>query len=163
MKALDCPHCFTRVLVLDDSICPHCKEDVRKATGAGSALCKLRIHDQAHLPDNCLHCDAPTQRRVVVERCIGVDREGRHRTLALLTALFAPLSALKMLSRASKVSTGQIGEIRIEVPQCDVCSQRGRPRPHEVDFENFEMVFLVHKGFYDRVKRQVTLSTERKA
>ena len=148
-KALDCPHCFASVLVLDDNICPRCKRN----TSVEPSLRKLRVTENESFPNNCLHCDQPTQRRTLVKCSTGENQGGTTRRLVgIILSYGHPLSLVWHLLKLKEASGSEV-VMQFRLPQCEACRRRGRPRPLEIDFETNHACFLVDKAFYDRMRR----------
>lgn len=148
MKSLDCPHCFTSVLVTASNLCPHCGKNVLDASGTKQSIRKLIVKDGQTLPDCCLHCGTNTTRRVTVKRYSGGMQRGTPTILAWVVGfIFAPFGALRVLHHESKVGPEQ-KKLTVDIPQCLECASKRRAEPHEVDFETYQMTFLVHIDLY---------------
>src|SRR5690242_19594654 len=70
---VECPHCFLRVFVANDGICPKCRRDVNDLTGADVTKIGLLISPSAPIPSRCVCCGSGTMRRVPVQASMQYD------------------------------------------------------------------------------------------
>lgn len=150
VEAIDCPHCYTRVLVAANGICPYCKKDVHDTKAVDLTICRLQVRDGQQFPDYCFQCNSPTKRRVSVSQS-NFKRDSLA-TNAIFLWFFGLFFGLWYQLRKS-LSAGQ-PEITINValPQCEACASRTPVKVHEVFWDRHEMCFLANRGFHDRLK-----------
>ena len=55
MDLVVCPHCFTRVIPMEDQACPRCRGRVDRA----SEFVPVTVRSGTRLPMYCVACDAP--------------------------------------------------------------------------------------------------------
>lgn len=145
MSALtvECPHCYSDVLPMADCRCPSCLADTRTLSSEGGLFTKVALQHQAQaLPNICMLCGTPTQRKTRFHQKAKNERYGANPTSSggaiglLLTWLFDYASG-KMYQ-----------EVALQVPQCEECHRRGRDlRVRHVDFDRRSVTFIVHRSF----------------
>jgi hypothetical protein len=52
----DCPHCYTRVIAMDDGTCPSCRKNSLDAQGVNLNFTIVRIRRSETLPKICFNC-----------------------------------------------------------------------------------------------------------
>jgi hypothetical protein len=147
VQSLDCPHCFTSVLVGSDGSCPHCKKNVNDQAGADTTIRKIWVPNRASLPNYCVHCDKSTNRRISLSRSNRGDPNLRGRPVRSRMGNF--VLGLFTVLRASEPYL----EIKIDLSQCENCAASRQVQPHEVDFEHMRLSLLVSCGFAERFAR----------
>ncbi len=145
MSALmvECPHCYTDVLPMADGHCPSCSADLSLAKAESNWFTKVSLpHQAGALPNVCIVCGMPTERRTRFYQKARNERYGANPAQGgggiglALTWLF------------DYVSGKMHQEICLDVPQCDECNQKGRGiRVKHVDFERRVATFIVHQNF----------------
>jgi hypothetical protein len=133
-----CPHCYTRVLPSAAGSCPACGKEARQADGKAPTRVRMAVGERTVLSRCCCQCCAPTDRRVTVRRS---TRPGESPLLEFVTLVLAPL--LFLITR----SPSERRTIKVKMPQCPRCATGGELAPVHVDFERFEMTFLVNERF----------------
>lgn len=154
IRATQCPHCFTDVLVSDSNLCPHCRKDVNDTRGVDESLRKLTVQEGQHLPRYCCDCDCRTERMVTIWRGNGPARSGLLvKTLKVLSGILVPgLYVLKLMIDVDSARSRRFDiTIKVRIPQCEQCARKGVPKVAEVDCEHLQMSFVVHRGFFERV------------
>jgi hypothetical protein len=144
LQSLDCPHCFTTVLVGPDGTCPHCKKSVNDLAGADSSLRKIWVKDGAKLPEYCIQCDNPSRRRIKLApaNAENPDTFGRAVLLGLNIG-----QAIRHLFKPKGICL----VVHVELSQCEACSSR-EVKPYEVDFEHLRLSLLVDRRFAERIR-----------
>lgn len=137
-----CPHCFTRVIASTDNVCPACHENVLVDGNGDPTLTSMVIRPSSWLPQRCYRCDSPTSRFVTVRRSSGTGDD--NLLVRLLTLLSSPFDFIGTYSPSSRRS------VKIKMPQCSRCGRLGEPEPGHVDFERFEVTFVVSRRFRER-------------
>jgi hypothetical protein len=139
----ECPHCYTKVVPLPDSRCPACQENLLEGEGADRKLTSMVVPESLTLPNYCYFCDATTTRFVTIKRSL--VKKGENLVVRLFLAWFWIWS---LLFTGSK----RLRTIAIRLPQCSECAGRGKPEPRHVDFERFEMTFVVNRSWRERLR-----------
>ncbi len=129
---VECPHCYTKILPLDDNTCPACQGDLSNLAGVDPNKVSFLIYESEKLPSYCYSCNQFTEQEVRVSG----DQE------SILS---------KFLT--GDVSPEQTTNVVIFIPQCESCAEMEDPEPVEVDYDLQTMTFVVHAGFRDRVIR----------
>lgn len=154
---LECPHCFTRVGVLSDGICPACQKDVHNAPKENASRTSLTIEHGAHLPPICFECGKPTDRYVEVKRRVSLrkheDNDEAFDVLMGTVRFFSGFAYLILwiLHGGPWSRRGEL--VVVYLPQCELCSTKGPPEPAYVSPEERSMEFVVNKVFKQEVKR----------
>lgn len=168
---LECPHCFLRVGVMSDGICPACLQNVHNPPKENASKASLSIDHDASLPPFCFECATPTERYVKVKRHASIARrgdpdEGSEIMAFSILGLFCPgvghlviWSACALVYMVLWIARGgassREGEvILVRMPQCDDCGAKGPPEPVIVSREQRLMTFVVHKTFKEEVQRR---------
>ena len=136
---VECPHCYTRVLPMENNICPACNMDMSHTEDVDPTLVPLIVWESEDLPPYCYSCNSYTERYVKV---IGDQGTLLDRSLASVVSLFVP--ARKFEENTSNVF--------VRLPQCEVCAEVKEPSPLYVDYVNQSMTFLVDISFKERVQ-----------
>jgi hypothetical protein len=142
---IQCPHCYFRVLPSKEGYCPSCHKDVHDLNGVDPSKILMDIPDTMPLPDFCLNCARPTKRRVKILSKADLEKE---------PTLFNFLKQINQVSMVPLYAYADYGDmdgtsptVAMNVPQCDECASREKPKPIHTDFENMRMTFIVHKNF----------------
>lgn len=118
----------------------------------------MDISDTMPLPDICMQCARPTNRRVKILSKADGEKE---------PTFFNFLKHLSMVSLVPMYAYAEYGDmdgtsptVALRVPQCKECSGREKPKPVHTDFEDMRMTFVVHKNFKKKA-RQAGRSAEK--
>ncbi len=136
---VECPHCYTRVLPMENNICPACKKNMSDTHDVNTELVSLTVRESDDLPPYCYLCNSYTDRYVKV-----VGDQG--------TALDSSLGAVVSLLVPTRKIEENTSNVFVRLPQCEVCTEREEPSPLYVDYDHQTMTFIVHKGFRERVQ-----------
>jgi hypothetical protein len=142
----ECPHCHTYVMPKDSGQCPACLRDTNDLSGTDPHVTSLTISESQKLPPVCFRCGRAAQstHRVVARR-----RNPYVASRAWEVLIIGWLFALPLwLYRRFLGPYGDRLELRL--PICDECGAREKKhaiKPIHIDFDNYEMTFLVHKDF----------------
>lgn len=152
---VECPHCYTRVWPTPEGECPACRKSLHDTTDTDPAKTSVSIAHRSLLPPYCCDCGRPTDRYVKIVRRVsrGVDvadsPAGLLSVLGLLVSWwFLPFAVLCGL----RDRTGDV--VIVEIPQCEVCGDNGKPAPIRVNSEELRMTFVVHKDFSKQIVEQ---------
>ena len=143
---VECPHCHTSVIPKDNGECPACLKNMSDLSGVDPNVTSLTISQGQTLPAICFRCGraARSTHRVVAKRK-NPYVQSRAWEVLIIGILFAPLVWLY------RRFFGSIRDrLEIRLPLCDGCAvKEGRDaiKPIHIDFDNYEMTFLVHKDF----------------
>ena len=115
---IECPHCHVRVDPShDEGTCPSCHESVNELNGINPNRAILLIRPSARMPELCSQCGIPTTRIMRVE----TEQSEAAPVFGLVsTSLFRPFVAI--VNRLRRLA--QTGNIVIEVPVCEFCSDK---------------------------------------
>jgi hypothetical protein len=136
---VECPHCYTRVLPMENNICPACKMDMSDTYDVDPQLVSLTVRESDDLPPYCYLCNSYTDRYVKI---VGDTGTLLDKSLSAVVSLVVPI--LKIEEGTSNVF--------VRLPQCETCAELEEPSPIHVDYENQAMTFVVNKGFKERVQ-----------
>lgn len=131
MDLVVCPHCFTRVVPMEDRACPRCRARIEGV----SQLEPITVRSGARLPMYCVACGAPAERLRTWTR----TSAPAETDIGLLGGFFA-------LFRLHAES--QTFLVRVEYATFAGCSLPAEPRPQ---FEEGLVDLLVHHDFARRL------------
>jgi hypothetical protein len=139
----ECPHCYRKVIPLSDNHCPACQKNVLAVDGVDRNLTSMTVRASLNLPSHCYSCDAPTTRFVSIKRSL--VKRAENPIVRLVLAGFAWWTLLL-------TGPKRLRDVAVRLPQCPECARRGRPEPRHVDFERFEMSFVVNRRWRERLR-----------
>jgi hypothetical protein len=132
---VECPHCYTRVLPMENNICPACKMDMSDMEDVNPELVSVVIRESDELPPYCYLCNSYTERYVTI-----VGDKG-----TLLDEIASRLVPVRQ-------NEDRTSNVYVRLPQCENCAELENPSPRYVDYEHQTMTFIVNKGFKERVQ-----------
>ena len=138
---VECPHCHTRVLPMQNNICPACRMDMSDTRDVDPGMVSLIVRESDELPPYCYLCNTYTDRYVRIE---GDEESPLEKSIRILGSLVAPPKIQETEEGTSNVF--------IDLPQCESCAELEDPSPLHVDYEYQTMTFLVHTRFKERVQ-----------
>jgi hypothetical protein len=144
----ECPHCFRRVLVLDDGICPACQGNVRATAPVEPAWASIWVCEADRMPGMCCTCTAATSRLEKFTDTLGSQKkDGASSAAPLVLGLLFGLAGVfaALMHNASKPGV----RVSLRVPRCKPCSRHAALEPVTVDFDRCRMKFAVHRTFKD--------------
>lgn len=133
MDLVVCPHCFTRVIPMEDQACPRCRGRVDRA----SEFAPVTVRSGTRLPMYCVACDAPTD----------ALRTWTQSTVPRSWFPFWLRGPVSMLMRAHEVSRAFV--VSVELSTCKDCRLPAEPQPQ---FEEGLVDLLVHRDFARRLR-----------
>lgn len=140
----DCPHCYKKVIPMQDGKCPGCGKNTMDTTNANINMTLLEIQQGTPLPQICCFCGENAEGTILVERSKSTGGESLF--IRILVLVFSPFLYLFGNGFERKTS-----KLKIFLPTCAKCSNENI-EPRHVDFDNYAMTFVVHKKF----KRSLT-------
>lgn len=149
MEPLDCPHCFTTVVPMQDGTCPACRKNTTDPGVRRRLRGQLTISPTSRLPAICCDCGQATQRLVKVRQAMSRD-DVPGPVVAALTAFISVLMGLFLFFRRIEQSS----RMQVTIPQCHHCASKGAPRPTHVDFASARMTFAVHLRLKEAVSAE---------
>jgi hypothetical protein len=159
MALIDCPQCFTRVMLRADGSCPRCNQAVSGLPE--SPYCSVPIRERTKLPAVCHVCGVSTTRVVLASvPLVPVGRLGAPFQLPATDGKwFETGSVLKTLfwvllrGRSSMITGDRPPErMMIRLPECQACEPLGRGAT-SVDGQRREAVVVVHKAFREALTK----------
>ena len=145
---VECPHCHTSVLPLENNICPACRKDMSDTRGVDTRLASLLVRESTKLPPYCYSCNSPTKHYVLIKEKVTI---GGDTPLEKFLIVLVGIITLRIWRIKGWKNEGETSSVVVSIPQCEQCARLGKPKPDHVDFEEQSMTFIVHKGFRDRV------------
>jgi hypothetical protein len=139
---VECPHCYTRVIPIENDTCPSCHKNVLEIKNIKQHLTSIAIKESSALPKYCCQCNLPTNRFVTVKE--SVKTGDVNLLLRLMVFIFSPILILFTEGDNRR-------SMKVKMPQCSQCARKSGLKPLHVDFENYQMTFVVHKEFRERV------------
>jgi hypothetical protein len=121
----DCPHCFAKVIVTSNCICPACNKDV--TLRSTHDLAAITVSASTAFPEMCHACGLPADRKTNAESWSrseyyvdDVD-EGVRVLFAVLSFLFLPVLVVIGKRGGTKA---EYHAVRVQVPSCSLCEKR---------------------------------------
>jgi len=143
---IECPHCYTRVIPVGSNTCPSCRKNIGDTRDTNPTLTSMVIGESSLLPNQCYQCNAATTRLVTIRESAGFQGENffAHVIIFVLGVLSPGIALL--------AGTGQGTRrlLKIKMPQCENCGKIRKPKPAHVNFETYQVRFIVHKDFRER-------------
>jgi hypothetical protein len=146
----ECPHCFTRVLPRPDGQCPACQQSTVDVRDADREFRTVTVRESSHMPDFCCSCMLPERRLVRIARSRVVWGSGGDSGAAAVVAmvlhgLLGGLTGFVRMLHSDKSSGAQ--KVVVQVRQCRPCSRRLPLEPVFVNYDGYNMKFVVHRDF----------------
>jgi hypothetical protein len=154
MAFVECPHCYTRVLVSAAGQCPACSKNTKDPRlGSAPPRTKTTIREGVRLPAICYNCGTPTDRTTTIRH--RWQAAGDSRIVRAMAFWVAPGWVLLswLLGRSRRPS------MRVRLPECVSCSQVSTPTLEHTDFGAGEITLVVHKNFRAAMAARTTRST----
>ena len=150
MRAIECPNCYSTVILNEDGLCPACNRGLEAPT-ADATRAKVTIWEGQDLPDNCFCCGNQTTSILVVRRS---SSSPSFRLLKIfLGVILFPLKILlfglrKCLSEEGNTRAYQC--LKMRIPVCLRC--RGDTlQIIGTNFEEGTISFVVPKSVKDEI------------
>lgn len=130
-----------------DGLCPSCRGDM--SAPKLQPLTTVQVRLGAELPALCVACGQKTPDTIEVARAM---TEGGHAwPIKILAYLVSPL----MAALANRDLEGKRRDVAVTLPFCAACrNSRPAPAPTFVNYERFELDFIVHDDFADAFRRE---------
>ena len=112
----------------------------------------VSIAHRSLVPRYCCDCGRPTDRYVKIVRRVSRGADVADSPAGMLSVLgllvswwFLPFAVMCGL----RDRTGDV--VVVEIPQCGVCGDQGKPAPIRVNSEELRMTFVVHRDFRKQI------------
>lgn len=157
-----CPHCFARVLVTSNRICPSCTVDV--TLPCTHNLTAITVSPSTSFDQICHACGRPATRKTKVqstlrsEYYVEDEYQGLRIFVAIFSTLFLPVSVL--FGRRDGVKATYHG-LRLLVPCCDDCRNK-EVQIVEADVFGKTMRIAVHNKLASAMESQHPIATYRR-
>lgn len=151
MRAIECPNCYSTVILTADGLCPACNRGPNAPTADGTKA-KVTIWEGQDLPDVCFWCGNQTTSMLVVRRS---SSSPTFRVLKLfLGVVLFPLKILifgprRVLSDDGGARCYQ--SLKVKVPVCLRCRGRDSLRIVGTNFEEGTISFVVPKPVREEI------------
>ena len=160
---LECPHCYQRVGVNRDRICPACRRNVDDLTGVDEDRVARWIGPEDELPERCVHCGQPTQRRVPITRYGAHDVAQRDQpeqsfplVIGLVVSLFGFFFSLIVWifwaigARKERGGGRVVRGTTVKLPVCETC-RSAECQVVDYHHDKSRMKIVVHRWFADEL------------
>lgn len=143
MSIIECPHCYNKVLVSLENICPSCRKNVKEISQNNQDLSFVTISlGQKELPDVCIMCGSNADEiRTFSFNLPTEDVDIASNATGILTFLFFGLGFFKKQAHIA---------INYAAPICKLCTKNERLKPVHVNQELHELKILAHKKFKEQ-------------
>ena len=162
MTPVECPTCYSRVILSDEGRCPACSR-LPNDPLADPSRTKVIVWEGLDLPPLCLGCGAPTRSLMTLRRtsCSEAARYGRIilGTLALpfvipIGIIFPSVGFLSSLFLDPLLRQGVFSVVRVRISCCESCKARKLPKCDWIDFQEGTMALIVPKIVAEHVPRR---------
>lgn len=149
MEALECPHCFGRVMVTSNRLCPTCQGDT---SAAGSVeIVRIALRVDTPLPQACVLCGDHTKRRTKIVEWERKSTESPAQTDEMyryVLARFIPFGRLwqAMFSKRAAAQKNLV----LKVPLCSGCSAENI-RVLDADHSRRTITIAAHVRFAEQI------------
>jgi hypothetical protein len=143
---IECPQCYTDVLLKSDGTCPACRAPVDSGADAPTVLTKVSLGQRTALPGICVTCGRETASTVSFKRWVRNPRYFLRPAMRNVLALVLTPLLDYLLGRTGR-------EIALRIPQCETCvAQKCGLHVLNIDFETAVTTFVVRREFKDALK-----------
>lgn len=151
MEIIECPHCFSRVLLTSDNKCPSCRKDPNDSKNANPNLTTATFFSYETLPENCIKCGQSTKRSVkfLVEK---KDENWEWEILNAIPLIGDILSPINNIVKFFKKMEYKQNSITFKLPICDKCSN-SEVKPMHLNMDTDAITFIVHKAFKGELEK----------
>ena len=157
----DCPHCLSRVYILDDGICPGCQENARETTPTTKLALWIRESDS--IPDFCHKCGSSAERKIRVSYTQAAEtpenageRDPDYVLRRILMWAFGGAIVVGLAAVVRQVfgrnSVRQFEAISIRIPECRKCKS-GVVEPISANISERSLKIAVHRHFAEEHDR----------
>lgn len=153
MRAIECPNCYSTVILNENGLCPACNRGLNAPTADGTRT-KVTIREGQDLPDVCFLCGNQTSSMLVIRRSSS-SRSFRVLKIILGVVLF-PLKILIFgLSRviSDEEGTRCYQSLKVKVPVCLKCRDRNPLQIVGTNFEEGTISFVVPRSVRDEIQK----------
>ena len=152
MRPLECPHCYSRVGVLGDGICPHCRKNVDDLSGVDPHQASLIINVGARLPELCCRCASHSTLHKKVSAT--QSEEAPQEPESLVGCLLLPFGTIPRL--ILKVFQGKgawhVQKLTVSIPVCGGCAGK-KILPVSTLLDSGAIKIVVHRTFKEEYLR----------
>lgn len=152
MSVTECPHCYARVCLTVDGVCPACRKNPA-APGADSSKTRMTIFEGRALPPVCFGCGNYTESTLQISRATSSGFAAFAEGAFKLIFGFLKILVLGFFSLFME-SSGRVSpriRLRFRVPWCLRCRSQRTPEIVWTDFEEGTVSMIVPKTVRDRV------------
>jgi hypothetical protein len=143
---IECPQCYSNVLLKSDDTCPACHASVGSSANAPPVLTKVSLRQSTLLPGICVTCGRETASTVSFKRWVRNPRYfSKPAMMNVLALVLTPLLDY-LLGRTGR-------EIALRIPQCETCvAEKCGLHVLNIDFETAITTLVVRREFKDALK-----------
>ena len=153
----DCPHCFMRVCILADGVCPRCQKNALDTASINTELRAIWLRERDRLHDCCQLCGAGASRKARTEQSRAWEEgeeisKSRQMCAILVGVLFGWLWYLIVRDKGGAVSNRRYEKIVLQLPRCNACS-KVNVEPAGASFPDGALKIVAHRIFVDEFER----------
>jgi hypothetical protein len=134
----DCPHCFTRMIPMQDGTCPSCRKNTLDTRGLNPNFTVVRLRRGETPPEICFNCGCYTNRYV----SLTCEEPRVDRTRVSDGNLIA--TALGLLFGTLIISPAAVNSLNFRVPRCENCHDL--PEHRRMNYEEEWVDIIAHKN-----------------
>ncbi len=147
----DCPHCLSRVFILDNGICPRCQRNARDAASITKSA--LWIYECDKIPEICHKCGTATRRKVRVSyiraeetpaNAVERGSEDLVRKIFMWSLLGGVFAVVRQI--LGRNNDRQVKTIAIRIPECRDC-KAGKVEPISANVSQRSLKIAVDRHF----------------
>lgn len=153
MQRIECPNCYSTVILMKDGSCPACNK-MPDASTSDWTRTKIKVWPGERFPSLCFGCGDVTDSMKVVS--MATSSTFGHYFRMIMSVLLMPLRLLVFgllgLLRDDSSNVPPFQRIRVKIPVCLRCRNSGFPRLDWTDFESGAMSFIVPRAVASGIK-----------
>lgn len=152
MSLTECPHCYARVSLTADGICPSCRKSP-EAPGADPSKTRITIYEGRVLAPVCLGCGNHTDSTLKFCQATSSGIASFVQGVFKLIFVFLRILILGIFSLFMDPSNKMRPRIRLRfrIPWCLRCKGQSSPEIVWTDFEKDSISMVVTKTVRDRI------------
>ena len=142
MNFIECPHCYNKVLVSRENICPSCQKNIYSVANNDKDLTFVLLRPgRKNFPEICIICGNKTKDLRSFSYALPIEDVSDNVPINILGVLSSILLGLGFFKHTKKIDT------QYTAPICEHCTKDERLKPVHINIEQHEIKILCHKKF----------------
>lgn len=143
MKPINCPHCFIKVWVHDDGVCPSCRKNVNETRSELRDLSPVEFVDGEKLPRVCVVCGMRSTFNVEVGELNSDDKLDKQGLVSRVLGALGGVIAIRLTPHAYKKKF----KLSVDLPVCEQHGHAETLKPIYIDHSRHRITIAAHKDF----------------